>query len=164
MEAAVPVLQQALEAQSSALTPSAPPRVSNDQALRSHIPQTKDEDQEGQRPDTNPEAKITNKFVALTEAHYRARHMAQLDPEQCAQEEHTDRWNKVDNQANRTPPNDDDQPKLKQEVATNMSRKCNFAMRTTKEEGTFTVTGEETKVGVSQTIQGSVNGAWILDT
>ena len=48
--------------------------------------------------------------------------------------------------------------------ATNMGRKCNFAMRKTNAEETFTVTGEETKVGVSKTTQGSVNGAWMLDT
>ena len=163
MEAAVPVLQKALEAQSSSWTPSAPPRVSNEQALRSDIPQAQDDDQEGQRPDTNPEAKITNKFVALAEVHHRARHMAQLDLDQCTQE-HSDGWIKVDNQANRTPPDDDDQPILKQIEATNMGRKCNFAMRKTNEEGTFAVTSEETKVGGSKTIQGSVKGAWILDT
>ena len=121
-------------------------------------------DQEGQRPDTDPEAKIANKFVALTEVHHRARHMAQLDLDQCAQEEHSDRWIKVDNQANRTPPDDHDQQTLKQIEATNMGRKCNFALRKTNEEGIFNVTGAETKVGVSKTIQGSMNGAWILDT
>ena len=123
----------------------------------------KDDDQESQRPEANSEEKTYNQFVALAEVHHRARHVAQLDPDQSTQE-HSDRWIKVDNQANRTPPDDDDQPTLKQIEATYMGRKCNFAMRKTNEEGTFTVTGEETKVGVSKTIQGSVNGAWFLDT
>ena len=45
-----------------------------------------------------------------------------------------------------------------------MGKKRSFALRKTKEDGIFTVTSEAAKVGVSKTIQGSVNGAWILDT
>ena len=48
MEAPVPVLLQPIVAQSTALTPSAPPRVLNDQALRSHILQPKEKDQVNQ--------------------------------------------------------------------------------------------------------------------
>ena len=151
MAAAVPVLQKALEAQSFAWTPSAPPRVSNDQALKSDILHAKDDDQESQRPEANSEEKTTNKLVALAEVHHRVRHEAQLRPDQSTQE-HSDRWIKVDNQANRAPPNDEDQPTLKQIEATHMGRKCNFAMKNTNEEGFFTVAGEETKVGVSKTI------------
>ena len=56
--------------------------------------------------------------------------MAQLDLDQCAQNEHSDRWNKVDNPAKRTPPDDDDdQPTLKQIVAINIGRKCIIALR-----------------------------------
>ena len=62
------------------------------------------------------------------------------------------------------PLEDDDQPLLKQIVATNTGNKCRFALRKTQEDGTFTVTGEATKVEVSKTIQGFVGGAWILDT
>ena len=90
--------------------------------------------------------------------------MAQPGFGQCAQNEKSDRWKKVDNQAKRTFPDDDGQPDLKQIVVIIIGRKCIFVSRKTKEDGTFTVTCEATKESVSKTIQGSVNGAWILDT
>ena len=45
-----------------------------------------------------------------------------------------------------------------------MGKECSFNLRKTHEEGTFTVTGEATKVGVSKNIQGSVGGAWLSVT
>ena len=123
MEAPVP----GIEPLRTALTPSALPRVLNDQALRAHIFLPKEEDQVNQGPATNPELNTTNEFVALTEVDHRARHMAQSGLDQCSLIEHSDRWNKVDTQAKRTPPDDDDQPPLKQIVATNIGKKCSFA-------------------------------------
>ena len=101
MEAPVPVLMQPMGALSTALTPSAFPRVLKDQALRSHIFQPQQEDQVNQGPATNPELKTANDFVALTEVDHRARHMAQPGFDQCSLIEHSDRWNKVDTQAKR---------------------------------------------------------------
>ena len=44
-----------------------------------------------------------------------------------------------------------------------MGKECSFTLRKTQEDGTYTVTGEATNVGVSKNIQGFVGGAWILD-
>ena len=101
MGALVPVLMQPMEALSTVLTPSALPRLLNDQALRSHPILPKEENQANQGPATNPELKTTKELVALTEVEHRARHMVQSGLDQCSLNQHSDRWNKVDAQAKR---------------------------------------------------------------
>ena len=65
MEAPVPVLMQPMEASGIALTPRAPPGVSNDQALRSHPILSKEEDQANQGPAINPELKTIKDLSRL---------------------------------------------------------------------------------------------------
>ena len=110
------------------------------------------------------EKKISQELITLTEVEHRARHMAQSGLDQCSLDQHSDRWNKVHAQINKEFLADDDQEPFKQSVATKLRKDCSFNLRKTQDEGVFTVTAEATKVGVSKNIQGSVRGAWLIDT
>ena len=111
---------------------------------------------ENQGPAINPQLKTTNDFLALTEVDHRARHMAQSDLDQCLLNQHSDRWNKVDTQAKRILPEDDDQPPLKQIVAIHIGKGCRFALRKTEEDGVFTMTGEQPKWEYPRTSKASL--------
>ena len=70
----------------------------------------------------------------------------------------------MDAQTTKELPADDDQEPFKQIVATKLGKECSFNLRKTQDDGVFTVTAEATKVGVSKNLQGSVGGAWLIDT
>ena len=98
-----------------------------------------------------------------SETRSKERHVAQLATDQLPILEHHARWEKVDFQARRPTPTDEDQVPHKQIKAASFGKQCDQDLRKTTEERTFTISCESTKVGVSKTVQGSPEGAWFLD-
>ena len=122
MEPPVLVLMQPKEAAGNIWTQSVTPDVFNDQALRLHFIPPKEEDQANQGPATNSETKTIEELITLIEVEHRARHMAQSGFDQCSFNQHSDRWNKVDAQAKKDFPADDDQYLFKHIVATHLGK------------------------------------------
>ena len=72
-------------------------------------------------------------------------------------------WEAVDLHRSRPTPTDSSQEPQKFIKAVSLGKHFVQELRNTQEPGTSTVTCESIKVGVSKTIQGSLEGAWLMD-
>ena len=161
MELQAPVLDQAREAPGNSSAPSAPPAASDDQALQTQPFRDVEKPKSDQGASPGDQGSFSGSRQSETLS--KETHVAQLATDQLPLLEHYARWEKVDLHARRPTPTDEDQVPHKQIKAASFGKQCDQDLRKTLEEGTFTVTCESTKVGVSKTVQGSPEGAWFLD-
>ena len=159
-EVQAPTLDQDL-LEDLTLSPSAPPAPLVDQAFQTKLLEDVDEPKsihEGCSKD-----QLTYSGPEQSETRAKATHQAQLVADQIPRLEHHARWEAVDLHRSRPTPTDSGQEPQKLIKAVSLGKHFVQELRNTQEAGTSTVTCESIKVGVSKTIQGSVEGAWLMD-
>ena len=94
----------------------------------------------------------------------KATHRAQLHADQLSDLEHDERWEGVRLYPGLPTPSDEGQELQKALKVDSLGKQHVQELRSTEEAGTSTVTYKRTKVGVTKTVQGSKEGAWLVDT
>ena len=161
MELQAPVLDQLRAVPGNSSAPSDPPAASDDQAFQTQP--LRDVEKPKSDQGASPGDQGSSSGTGQSETRSKETHAAQLATERFSFLEHHASWETVDLHARRPTPTDEDQVPHKQVKAASFGKQCDQDLRRTPEEGTFTVTCERTKVGVSKTVQGSPEGAWFLD-